>query len=223
MLELSHLNWVPNLEIASIWVGYIAILFALRILVPGKNVMGEPLPPDYKKRLPYTMNGFRIVVIFLAAMAMLWKTGCINPSYIMRNIPALFVVANIWAFSGIFIHFAWGLTKPDHERHGNILLDLWYGIDLNPRILGIDLKVFAYLPSMLLWLVFNLFALLAHYDRFGTVHTGMIMYQVFTGIYVLDYFWFEEAILSIYDVIEERFGFMLIVRVCCPFSLCVLM
>ncbi|GJP43676.1 hypothetical protein CLOM_g3114 [Closterium sp. NIES-68] len=38
----------------------------------------------------------------------------------------------------------------------------------------------------------------------------MFLYQVFTAIYVLDYFWFEEYMTSTWDIIAENFGFMLV-------------
>ncbi|CAI5531010.1 unnamed protein product [Closterium sp. Naga37s-1] len=38
----------------------------------------------------------------------------------------------------------------------------------------------------------------------------MFLYQIFTAIYVLDYFWFEEYMTSTWDIIAENFGFMLV-------------
>jgi hypothetical protein len=37
------------------------------------------------------------------------------------------------------------------ETHGNILADLWYGVELNPRMLGFDFKYFAYRPLIMGW------------------------------------------------------------------------
>lgn len=203
---------MPTWEIVGLWVGYCATCFFLHYILPATTVQGEPLPPDFKKRLTYRLNGLRVVGVFLTTYALLYKAGCINPQFLIDNVGALFVVANIWAFSWILIHYLMGRNDPESEYNDNIVLDLWFGVQLNPRILHVDMKVFAYTPSMLAWLVFNLSSLMAHYERFHTVHTGMLLYQILTGIYVIDYFWFERAILSIYDVIEERFGFMLIVR-----------
>ena len=38
----------------------------------------------------------------------------------------------------------------------------------------------------------------------------MWLYQAFTGIYVLDYFWNEEKMLTTWDIISEEFGYMLV-------------
>jgi Delta14-sterol reductase len=92
------------------------------------------------------------------------------------------------------------------------LSDFWYGTSLNPRILGIDCKTFAYRPGMLTVLLINLSVAVKQYQLYGTITLSMFLYQVFMGWYVIDYFIFEQYILSIYDIVEERFGFMLIVR-----------
>ena len=38
----------------------------------------------------------------------------------------------------------------------------------------------------------------------------MWAYQISTGIYVLDYFWNEEKMLTTWDIISEEFGYMLV-------------
>ena len=38
----------------------------------------------------------------------------------------------------------------------------------------------------------------------------MLAYQISTGIYVLDYFWNEEKMLTTWDIISEEFGHMLV-------------
>jgi delta14-sterol reductase len=38
----------------------------------------------------------------------------------------------------------------------------------------------------------------------------MMGYQVTAGFYILDYFWFEERMLTTWDIINEEFGYMLV-------------
>lgn len=93
----------------------------------------------------------------------------------------------------------------------SFIFDLWYGTCLNPRNFGIDWKTFAYRPAMLGVFLMNLSVALKQYHLYGIISPSMLIYQIFMGWYVIDFFIFERYILSIYDVIEERFGFMLIV------------
>lgn len=210
MDTINWAKWIPDLQVAVTYVTYVAICFFLHKIVPAISYKGEPLPPNYDSRLNYRINGLRVLIIFCSSLIFLWATGCINPHYIINHMLAFFVMGNIWAFSWIVIHYLMGLRDPSNHKHGNVLLDLWYGIELNPRILGVDMKEFAYTPTMMQWLVINLCALAVHYEKYDTVHAGMFLYQAFTFVYIVDYFYFEHAILSIYDIIEERFGFMLI-------------
>ena len=46
--------------------------------------------------------------------------------------------------------------------------------------------------------------------QYGALTTPMLLFQVFSMWYALDYFWHERSLFRMYDVIEERFGFMLI-------------
>lgn len=171
---------------------------------------GEPLPPDYKRRLAYRVNAFNVVVVF---MVLYWGAaylGYVNPALIAENVGGLFVVGTVFAAVQTGLHYYFGLKRDDAKFHGSLIKDLWFGIDLNPRLLGVDLKVFAYRPGMLGFWMFNLSNLYRHYQIYGTVHDAMLLFQLFTTWYTLDYFWFEKCILSIFDIIEERWGFMLI-------------
>ena len=47
--------------------------------------------------------------------------------------------------------------------------------------------------------------------RAGTLSAAMILYQVLTNLYVLDYFYNEPKMITTWDIIAERFGFMLVV------------
>jgi hypothetical protein len=38
----------------------------------------------------------------------------------------------------------------------------------------------------------------------------MVLYQVATNFYILDYFWNEEKMLTTWDIISEEFGYMLV-------------
>jgi delta14-sterol reductase len=87
---------------------------------------------------------------------------------------------------------------------------LLVGRDLNPDLLGVDLKMFAYVPSLMgLW-VMNLSFAAAQYEALGTLTTRMILYQSFFTIYIFNYFQFEYGMLHTWDVIAENFGLMLV-------------
>jgi hypothetical protein len=63
---------------------------------------------------------------------------------------------------------------------------------------------------MIFWLVLNLAFLAKQIESTGTVTLRMISYQLAANIYVLDYFWNEEKMLTTWDIINEEFGYMLV-------------
>lgn len=44
----------------------------------------------------------------------------------------------------------------------------------------------------------------------GCISHAMLLYQLFTNAYVVDYFVFEDFVTSTWDIIAEKFGFMLV-------------
>lgn len=73
-----------------------------------------------------------------------------------------------------------------------------------------DIKFVAYRVAMIFWLVLNLSFFALQLEREGSITGRMWAYQISTGIYVLDYFWNEEKMLTTWDIISEEFGYMLV-------------
>jgi Delta14-sterol reductase len=87
---------------------------------------------------------------------------------------------------------------------GSFYEDFVMGQELVPPFLGLTLNFFWLRPSMMMWLFINLSFLAKHYEITGGFSTGMILYQLFTNIYVIDYFFFEEFVTSTWDIIAEK-------------------
>lgn len=91
---------------------------------------------------------------------------------------------------------------------------------------GVPLKLFWLKPSMTLWTLINvsflgkevtpraLFLALSHtltnsasvkqYELYHTITLPMALYQIFTLIYVVDYFFLESYMTSTWDIIAEK-------------------
>ncbi|KAF8397817.1 hypothetical protein HHK36_016741 [Tetracentron sinense] len=92
---------------------------------------------------------------------------------------------------------------------GNLIHDWWFGIQLNPQFMGVDLKFFFVRAGMLGWLLINL-SVLAKNIQEGSFSRSMVLYQLFCVFYILDYFFYEEYMTTTWDIIAERLGFMLV-------------
>ncbi|GBG76910.1 hypothetical protein CBR_g23124 [Chara braunii] len=63
---------------------------------------------------------------------------------------------------------------------------------------------------MTAWLLINVSLAAKQFELRGSLSLAMKLYQVFTGVYIVDYLWFEELMTTTWDIIAERFGYMLI-------------
>ena len=51
---------------------------------------------------------------------------------------------------------------------------------------------------------------MVQYETYGQLTLAMALYQIFTFLYVLNYFQFEHGMIHTWDIVSERFGWMLI-------------
>ena len=97
-----------------------------------------------------------------------------------------------------------------HGQTGNAVYDFFVGRQLNPRLLGVDLKFVCELrPGMLAWLLLDLSFAAAQLQRHGSLSASMVLVCCFQAAYVLDALLSESSILSTMDITTDGFGFML--------------
>jgi Delta14-sterol reductase len=194
---------------AAIWVAFVGGIFLLRIVLPGKLHTGQKLKDG--SRRTYKLNGLRILLVLAALLAAAHVAHVFSLATVNRLFWPLFVVANVFALLHTAHLYLTGVRKlGGAPRHGSLLKDLWMGVELNPELLGVDLKMFAYLPSLMgLW-VLNVSFGVAQHEALGHLTTRMWLYQGFFTIYIVNYFEFEYGMLHTWDVIAEDFGYMLV-------------
>jgi delta14-sterol reductase len=84
------------------------------------------------------------------------------------------------------------------------------GVELNPTWRGVDLKHFAYQPSLIgLGLMVAAFGH-AQYAELGHITPQMALYQAGWWLYLFTHYRDEAGTLSMWDIIAEKFGLMLV-------------
>ncbi|WP_187415103.1 hypothetical protein [Nonomuraea sp. PA05] len=192
------MNLVPA---ACVYLGFVAALFAGSLVLPGRRLRGAPLP-DGTRRL-YRVNGpalLGVVGLGAGVLAVVLPEALGFP---YRNAVALFVVANLFAVAATLVLYA---RAPGPKRPR----DLFSGVELNPTLAGVDLKLFSYRPSLMGLLLINVSFAAAQLERHGELTGRMLLYQAFCALYTINYFQFEHGMLHTWDIIAERFGGMLI-------------
>ncbi len=193
------------LAVAALFLAFIAALFLGSILVPGRQISG---PDAEGKTRTYKLNGFALFLL-TAAVALLGQIfGWFSLSALYHHFAALFVVANIFAFAISGWLFFQGVRKrnPTSGR----MRGFFYGLEASPAWCGVDLKLFSYRPSLIGLALFNASFAAVQYETYGMLTEAMVLYQLFTWIYVFNYFQFEYGMIHTWDMVSERFGWMLV-------------
>lgn len=211
---------------------FIVFLFVLTRLLPGKKVEGQPLPGS-GLRLTYKING---MALFVATHMLIFSAAWffdLSLTPLLEHFWSLLVAANLITLVWLALMYRAEAKRLSARAQAGIedlqtserglLARLWYGIELNPQLLGVDLKVFAYQPSLIGLGVLNVAFGWAQYEQLGHLTPQMLAYQVFWWGYLFTHYWLEDNVLSMWDVIAEKFGFMLLWGdlVLVPFFYCI--
>lgn len=197
---------VPLLmEAAAMMIGFIVFLFLGSIALPGRILKG----PEVNGESPtYRLNGLLLFLLTMTMAGIAQFTGMFSLSTLQTRFAALFVVANLFAFllSGwLYWH---GARTEDSPR--GFLRGYFYGVEHSPVWFGVNLKLFSYRPSLIALALFNVSFAVAQYETEGQLSLAMMLYQGFTFLYVFNYFQFEYGMIHTWDLVSERFGWMLV-------------
>jgi delta14-sterol reductase len=194
---------------------YLGAMFLGAMLLPGIDREGHPQPNG--ERLPYKLTGMTLFFMTHVVVGVLvWGFG-MSLTPLVTHFGSLLVVANLVAFvwlGALYLHGRRaGAYKVPHAAESGLpvlVKDLWFGNELNPRWLGVDLKMFLYQPSLIgVGLMVVAFAFAQH-ERHGTLTPQMLCFVAFWWVYLWTHYVKEEFMLSTWDVIAENLGFMLV-------------
>ncbi|XP_021743312.1 delta(14)-sterol reductase-like isoform X1 [Chenopodium quinoa] len=223
--SLLH-SLIPSFTSVGLLLSYFGYLAIFGSVLPGKIVPGATLSDG--TRLHYRCNGLLSLTLLVLLLGGGVAVGFVSPTVcnlcccgimhflviVDRGLELLsatfifcFVVTLLLCVAGSISHDKGSSLKP--HVSGNWIHDWWFGIQLNPQFMGIDLKFFFVRAGMLGWLLINL-SILAKSLQDSNLNRSMVLYQLYCTFYILDYFFYEEYMTSTWDIIAERLGFMLV-------------
>ncbi len=204
--------------ITATWMvlGFIGVLFISALVLPGLERRGYPLPNGQTK--DYKLYGMTFFFLLHIAVGIATFGFGISLAPIVHHFWSLFIVANVLAILWSLALYLYGKrngpvlkseTGHDHPLPGWVK-DLWFGNELNPTWLGVDLKMFMYQPSLLgVYLIVISFAY-AQFERHGAITPQMWCFVGFWFAYLFMHYVNQEFMLSTWDITDENFGFMLV-------------
>ena len=193
----------PTLASVLLYAFWFLLQTTLQILAPGKIAEGAPLTDG--TRLKYKMNGWFSFWFTICLSVLVVEIGWIPATVLYDQFGALLTTVNIWAFGLSVLLYLHGHTSSTAGFY-----DYFMGTRLNPRVGNFDIKLFCEArPGLILWVLMDLSFAAKQYQSYGTVTTPMILVNAFQFLYIADYFFHEEAILTTWDIKYEKFGWML--------------
>ena len=216
MNDLLVLSVGSFIEATAIFIAFVVALFIGSMLLPGRRV--DLVDAEGATR-SFRLNGAILLVVTLLVVGAGHALGWIAIGRIQAVFLELFIVANLFAF--IFSGYLFWRGKP--RAIGGDWRDFFFGQDLNPVHFGIDLKFFSYRPSLIALAIFNVSFAVVQFETYDRLTLAMILYQCFTLVYVFNYFQFEVGMVHTWDIVSERFGWMLVWGdyVLVPFFYCI--
>lgn len=204
---------IPSWTSVSLLLGFFGYLGIAGSILPGKLVPGANLADG--TRLHYRCNGLLSLLLLVGLLVIGAWMDVISLTAISDRGLELLSTTFIFSVIVTLLLYVAGCKSNDRSASlkphitGNIIDDWWFGIQLNPNFLGVDLKFFFVRAGMMGWLLINL-SVLAKSIQDSNLSQSMILYQIFCVIYIMDYFFYEEYMTSTWDIIAERLGFMLV-------------
>ena len=198
----------PGWTAVVILTAWSAFQYVLLRLVPGKDHLGPPTPAGERPR--YKLNGVACYVLSLAAVA---AFGARFPTLVYDHYGELLITSSLLSLAGCAL-LVWKGTKfpttADASRSDNLIWDFWNGVELHPRLLGVELKQWVNCRiSMGGWAALLVLCATAQYGRHGTVDPAMATCVGLHLVYLFKFFWWEDGYFGSLDITHDRFGFYL--------------
>lgn len=213
MLELSGATVFDAVVIVLV---FFFAMFVGSMVMPGRKL---ELADGEGSSRTFCFNGLSLLLATVVVVGLGQMMGWLSLTVLHTHFFELFVVTNVLAI----VVSGWLYLRAVGTERGKFWRDLCLGRELNPSLMGMDLKLFSYRPSLIALALFNLSFAVVQYETYGELSLAMILYQIFTFVYVLNHFQYEYGMAYTWDIVQERFGLMLVWGdfVLVPFFYCI--
>eukprot|EP01080_Neovahlkampfia_damariscottae_P000168 gene168-4414_t len=206
-------NFVPSVESFIIYGCVLLYTVIATVIIPGNTAEGAQLKDG--SRITYKLNGLRVhfTSIFLFVIFSNTGLGLFDGAIVWRNFFKIGTVAMIFSILfATFLYIKAYVQKNKLNIHGNnnFFMNWFIGVELNPFIFGFEIKANSYRPAFILEHLFAVSALYEQYYKFNSISPSMMVFQFITFSYIFDCYYYEDGLILMYDIIEENFGFMLL-------------
>ena len=200
----------PSWVAAEVILVFFFFELALLELLPGRIHEGPVTPTGHRPR--YKLNAVPAWLLthatfFGASYGLRW----FSPGIVYEHFGEILVTLCIGCFFLCWLLYLKGVyapSTPDAGRSGILIFDYFWGVELHPSVLGVNLKqLFNCRMSMMGWSLIVIS--FAAYQRqvIGHVSSSMLVTVVLQVVYLLEFFTWEDGYFASLDVMHDRFGY----------------
>ena len=192
-------------------VGWTALQGLLLVLVPGREHLGPPTPAGERPR--YKLNGVAVWLGTHAAIVGGAGAGWIRPAVIYDRFGELLWTSSLLALLVCALLYLKGRIAPsgkDSSFSSNPIWDYWNGVELHPRLFGMQLKqLINCRVSMMAWSALLLCWGAKHIELHGSLGWAIGTSIGLQLVYIFKFFWWEDGYFGSLDITHDRFGYYL--------------
>jgi 7-dehydrocholesterol reductase len=199
----------PSATAAVILLGWAALQWVLLVALPGPVHHG---PRTREANRPqYRINGISAFVVTHALLLVAIADDWFAPDAFYRHYGELLATSALGAFVFCIALYLKGVFAPsstDASRGESPVLDFFWGIELHPQLLGVELKQwFNCRIAMMGWSVTVLCFAAAQAQRTGAIDPALAVTVALQVVYVFKFFLWERGYFDSLDIAHDRFGF----------------
>ncbi|CAM6058176.1 unnamed protein product [Sphagnum tenellum] len=201
----------PTIRACKMVAAFAAFEAILQVFLPAERFIGPQSPAGH--RPVYKKNGFTAYMVTLAVYYLVWKESLFNPGLVYDYIGEIFSVLVIASYVATILLYCKGHMAPSSEdwgSSGNILGDIFWGMELYPRITShFDIKVFLNCRfAIMSWAIIVVSFAIKQRDNQGKIADSMLVTTVLMLIYITKFFWTESQFYRSMEMAHDRAGFL---------------
>ena len=194
----------------------LAVFMAAQVLMmavlPGKAYQGPITPmgnvPEYRDN---GLLSYGISIALFVGLELGWPgEGSLSLS-IYQHFGEILAALNVFALAFCLLLYFKGRFAPsstDASTSGNFLFDFYWGTELYPRILGIDVKMFTNCRvGMTGWALSAMAFAFAQKELLGSFDPGVVVTAALLVMYLMKFFIWEPGYMRSTDIITDRAGY----------------
>ena len=205
----NMLGYMPGNEYS--WnVTFIFIIFQYIMLVMSDVEITGPITTKNDMGV-YKGNGLAVYLFTMFIYVYLTILNMIDPIKIFDNLGYFFSTFIILGYIVSTCLYIKGWVFPnsvDCQRSGFLLFDYYWGIELHPRIFGIDIKQLTNCRfGMMLWPLLLLTYMYKQYFMLGYVSNSLLCSCALQLVYITKFFYWEDGYFKTIDIMVDKAGF----------------